>query len=120
MQLALERIAHHNVVSRDGDARTRIAPVTIHRVRLGQLDGMNDFTLQNIDLVQLAVLREDIGKLWAHRIDSKMHATGRQLHETETTIRFRWINQNDTVRSVVAREILQTLAADQGRRAAFR
>src|SRR5690606_13628283 len=88
MQLTFKWITHNNIVACNCNTRTRIAPVTIHGVWLGQLDRLNDFALENIKLVKLAVFGKDISEFRPHRINRKMHASRRKLYQTETAVGF--------------------------------
>ena len=56
------RIAHDNLITCHGDARTRIIPVAVHGIGLGHFGALGQFAIQDVKLMQRAVFGQNIAE----------------------------------------------------------
>lgn len=115
-------------VSRVGDddlavgcrqARARIAPMAVLAVWLGDPALAEDFPLDHVHHMEVAVFRQDVGIGRGCRIQEKVDAPGRQRDQP---LRFAavGIDEHDFVLAVIAEEELHRLASEQGARVTLR
>ncbi len=113
MHHAGERIGHRDVVAGYGETRTRQAPFAVHGVGFGDPDGLGDLAADDVELMEIAVLGEDVGEAGANRIGDEMHATGGEFNQAEDLFGTGF-DDHHLVRPVIADEVLHAPAADKG------
>ena len=95
------RVAHHDFIAGHGDARTRIVPVAVHRIRLGDPGAFRKAAVQNVDLVQAAILGQDIAETGIGRIEREVDAAEGEFDVTEMRLIGR-VDDDETIGAVIA------------------
>ena len=106
------RIAHDDLVARHGEARTRIVPVAVHGIGLGHLGAVGHLGLQNVELMERAVLRQDVAETGIGRIERKIDAPEGQFDIAEMRL-VGGIDDDHTLGAVIAEENLHAFRANQ-------